>query len=83
VGGVDVDVSRFDGRAEKINITVPRNLLAKTDSYARATVQRAAAFWPMQRGWRCGTDWQRDSSGFQSGGQQVVAGAAAHFNRPA
>ena len=33
---VDVDVSRFDGRAEKINITVPRNLLAKIDSYAKS-----------------------------------------------
>ena len=33
---VDVDVSRFDGRAEKINITVPRSLLARIDEYARA-----------------------------------------------
>ena len=33
---VDVDVSRFDGRAEKINITVPRNLLARIDAYAKA-----------------------------------------------
>lgn len=33
---VDVDVSRFDGRAEKINITVPRRMLAKIDSYAKA-----------------------------------------------
>lgn len=33
---VDVDLSRFDGRAEKINITVPRNLLAKIDSYAKS-----------------------------------------------
>lgn len=33
---VDVDVSRFDGRAEKINITVPRNLLVKIDTYAKA-----------------------------------------------
>lgn len=33
---VEVDVSRFDGRAEKINITVPRNLLAKIDAYAKA-----------------------------------------------
>lgn len=32
---VDVDVSRFDGRAEKINITLPRRLLAKIDIYAR------------------------------------------------
>jgi predicted RNase H-like HicB family nuclease len=33
---VDVDVSRFDGKAEKINITVPRRLLARIDDYARA-----------------------------------------------
>jgi predicted RNase H-like HicB family nuclease len=33
---VDVDVSRFDGRAEKINITLPSRLLAKIDSYAKA-----------------------------------------------
>lgn len=33
---VEVDVSRFDGRAEKINITLPRRLLAKIDDYTRA-----------------------------------------------
>ena len=33
---VEVDVSRFDGRAEKINITVPRKLLAKIDTYAKS-----------------------------------------------
>jgi len=33
---VDVDVSRFDGRTEKINITVPRRVLAKIDTYAKA-----------------------------------------------
>lgn len=33
---VDVNVSRFDGRAEKINITVPRNLLARIDAYAKS-----------------------------------------------
>lgn len=33
---VDVDTSRFEGRAEKINITLPRRLLAKIDSYAKA-----------------------------------------------
>ena len=31
----DVDVSRFEGRAEKINITLPRRLLTKIDAYAR------------------------------------------------
>lgn len=33
---VDVNVSRFEGKAEKINITLPRRLLAKIDSYAQA-----------------------------------------------
>jgi predicted RNase H-like HicB family nuclease len=33
---VDVDVSHFDGRAERINITVPRGILARIDAYARA-----------------------------------------------
>ena len=33
---VDVSVSRFDGRAEKVNTTLPRRLLAKIDSYAKA-----------------------------------------------
>lgn len=33
---VVVDTSRFEGKAEKINITLPRRLLAKIDDYARA-----------------------------------------------
>ena len=33
---VDVDVSRFEGRAAKINVTFPRLLLAKIDNYAKA-----------------------------------------------
>ncbi|HYN59351.1 MAG TPA: type II toxin-antitoxin system HicB family antitoxin [Rubrivivax sp.] len=33
---VDVDVARFEGKAEKINITLPRRLLARIDDYARA-----------------------------------------------
>ncbi|OZI64833.1 type II toxin-antitoxin system HicB family antitoxin [Bordetella genomosp. 4] len=32
---IDVDVSRFDGRSEKINITVPRRVLARIDRYAK------------------------------------------------
>lgn len=32
---VDVDVSRFDGKAEKINITLPCRLLGKIDAYAK------------------------------------------------
>lgn len=33
---VEVDTSRFEGKAEKINITLPRRLLAKIDSYVKA-----------------------------------------------
>ena len=32
---VEVNIARFDGRAEKINITLPRLLLAKIDDYVR------------------------------------------------
>ncbi len=41
---VDVDVSRFEGRAEKINITLPRRLLAKIDSYAKAHGESRSGF---------------------------------------
>jgi len=41
---VDVDVSRFDGRAEKINITLPRRLLAKIDNYVRAHGETRSGF---------------------------------------
>ena len=33
---VEVDTARFDGRAEKINITLPRRVLARVDEHARA-----------------------------------------------
>jgi predicted RNase H-like HicB family nuclease len=33
---VDVDVTRYEGKAEKINITVPRRLLARIDDYTKA-----------------------------------------------
>jgi len=32
---VDVDVSRFEGKAEKINITMPRRFLTRVDEYAK------------------------------------------------
>jgi predicted RNase H-like HicB family nuclease len=32
---VDVDVTKYDGRAEKINITLPRRLLSKIDDHVR------------------------------------------------
>ena len=33
---VEVDLARFEGRAEKVNITLPARLLVKIDSYAKA-----------------------------------------------
>ncbi len=33
---VDVDVTRFDGHCEKVNITLPSRLLTKIDDYTRA-----------------------------------------------
>lgn len=33
---VEIDTSKYDGRAEKINITIPRRILAKIDDYAKA-----------------------------------------------
>ena len=33
---VDMSTARFDGRAEKINITLPRRVLARVDDGARA-----------------------------------------------
>lgn len=41
---VEVNVSRFEGRAEKINITLPRRLLAKIDSYAKAHGETRSGF---------------------------------------
>jgi len=32
---VQIDTTRFDGKAEKINITVPRRVLAQIDTYIR------------------------------------------------
>lgn len=41
---VEVDVSRYEGKAEKINITLPRRLLAKIDDYARAHGETRSGF---------------------------------------
>lgn len=41
---IDVDLSRFDGRAEKINITLPRKLLDRIDRYARAHGESRSGF---------------------------------------
>lgn len=35
-GVVEVDVTRYEGRAEKINITLPGRLLAKVDAFAKS-----------------------------------------------
>lgn len=43
-GMVEVDVSRFEGKAEKINITLPRRLLSKIDEYARAHGETRSGF---------------------------------------
>lgn len=41
---VDVDVSRFDGKAEKVNITLPKRLLARIDAYAAARGKTRSGF---------------------------------------
>ena len=41
---VDVDLSPFDGRAEKINITLPRRLLTRIDRYAKAHGETRSGF---------------------------------------
>ncbi|MGB4947822.1 MAG: type II toxin-antitoxin system HicB family antitoxin [Candidatus Competibacter denitrificans] len=41
---VEVDVSRFEGRAEKINITLPHRLLVKIDAYAKARGETRSGF---------------------------------------
>ena len=33
---VDADTRRFEGKAEKINITLPKFLLSRIDNYAKA-----------------------------------------------
>ena len=33
---VDIDIAKYDGKSEKVNITLPRRLLAKIDEYVRS-----------------------------------------------
>lgn len=33
---VDVDLSRFNGRAERVNITIPRRILSRIDDYVQS-----------------------------------------------
>ena len=41
---VDVDVARYEGKAEKVNITLPRRLLVKIDEYAKAHGETRSGF---------------------------------------
>jgi len=41
---VDVDLSRYQGKAEKINITLLRRLLSRVDAYARAHGESRSGF---------------------------------------
>ena len=41
---VDVDVSRFEGQAENVSITLPRRLLARIDAYAAARGKSRSGF---------------------------------------
>jgi len=41
---VDIDVSRYEGKAEKVNITLPRRLLVKIDEYAKAHGETRSGF---------------------------------------
>lgn len=41
---VDVDVAKYDGRTEKVNITLPRRLLTKIDDYAKRHHQTRSGF---------------------------------------
>lgn len=41
---VPIDTSRYEGKAEKINITLPRNLLVRVDAYARARGETRSGF---------------------------------------
>ncbi|WP_318366701.1 type II toxin-antitoxin system HicB family antitoxin [Enterobacter sp.] len=36
---VEIDISKYDGKAVKLNITLPQNLLSKIDSYVHAHQQ--------------------------------------------
>ena len=41
---VDVDVRRFEGKSEKINITLPKRLLVQIDSCAKARGKTRSGF---------------------------------------
>lgn len=41
---VDVDTMKYEGKAEKLNITLPRRLLAQIDEYAQAHGESRSGF---------------------------------------
>ncbi len=41
---LEVDTSRFEGGAERVNITLPRRLLEKIDAYAKAHGRSRSSF---------------------------------------
>ena len=41
---VDVDISRYQGKSEKINITLPKRVLARVDEYAKAHGETRSGF---------------------------------------
>lgn len=41
---VDINVARYEGKAEKVNITLPRRLLVKIDEYAKAHGETRSGF---------------------------------------
>ena len=43
---VEVDVSRVEGKTEKVNITLPRNLIRRIDEASRTRGPSRSAFWP-------------------------------------
>lgn len=43
-GVVDVDVTRYEGKAEKINITLPARLLARIDAWAQSRGMSRSGF---------------------------------------
>ena len=41
---VEVDVSRFEGKAAKVNITLPRRLLSRIDEHAKSHGESRSGF---------------------------------------
>lgn len=41
---VDIDISQFDDKAERVNITLPRRVLRTVDAYAKRTGETRSGF---------------------------------------